>query len=43
MAETLIYYTGDGSTTEYTIPFDYLKKAFVRVYLDDVLQTGGSQ
>lgn len=41
MASTITYYTGDGSTTSFTIPFDYLKKTFIRVYIDGQLQTGG--
>lgn len=33
MASTIIIYEGDGTTTDFTIPFDYLKKAFVTVRL----------
>ena len=33
MASTIIIYTGDGTTTDFTIPFDYLKKSFVTVRL----------
>lgn len=34
MASTIIIYQGDGNTTSFTIPFDYLKKTFVKVFLD---------
>ena len=43
MANTLIIYKGDGATTEYTIPFDYLKKTFVKVILDTRELQGGNQ
>lgn len=33
MASTIIIYTGDGTRTDFTIPFDYLKKSFVTVRL----------
>ena len=33
MASTLIIYEGDGTRTDFTIPFDYLKKSFVTVRL----------
>lgn len=33
MASTIIIYEGDGTTTDFTIPFDYLKKSFVTVRL----------
>lgn len=33
MASTVIIYKGDGTTTDFTIPFDYLKKSFVTVQL----------
>lgn len=33
MASTIIIYTGDGTKTDFTIPFDYLKKSFVTVRL----------
>lgn len=41
MASTIAIYTGDGSTTDFTIPFDYLSKHFVRVSVDNSLLTGG--
>ena len=33
MASTIIIYEGDGTTTDLTVPFDYLKKSFVTVRL----------
>lgn len=33
MPSTIIIYEGDGTTTDFTIPFDYLKKSFVTVRL----------
>ena len=33
MASTIIIYAGDGTTTDFTVPFDYLKKSFVTVRL----------
>lgn len=33
MASTIIIYEGDGTRTDFTIPFDYLKKSFVIVRL----------
>lgn len=33
MASTIIIYEGDGARTDFTIPFDYLKKSFVIVRL----------
>lgn len=41
MASTLIIYQGTGSQTDYTIPFDYLKKSFVNVSLEGEELTGG--
>lgn len=42
MASTIIIYTGDGTRTDFTIPFDYLKKSFVTVRLGSVTTlTGG--
>ena len=43
MANTLIIYQGDGSTIDFVVPFDYLKKSFIKVYLDTTTElTGGS-
>lgn len=33
MASTIIIYEGDGTKTDFTVPFDYLKKSFVIVRL----------
>lgn len=42
MASTIIIYEGDGTTTDFTVPFDYLKKSFVTVRLGPVTTlTGG--
>ena len=41
MASTIIIYQGDGSTTSFTIPFDYLKKTFVKVFLDTSTELKG--
>lgn len=42
MTSTIIIYTGDGTRTDFTIPFDYLKKSFVTVRLGPVTTlTGG--
>lgn len=43
MANTVIIYQGDGSTTDFAVPFDYLRKTFVRVFIDSSTElTGGS-
>lgn len=34
-----VQYTGDGSTTDFNLTFDYLFQTDVKVYLDGVLQT----
>lgn len=42
MASTIAFYIGDGTRTDFTIPFDYLKKSFVTVRLGTVTTlTGG--
>lgn len=41
MASTIAFYTGDGATTDFTVPFDYLAKKFVRVSLDVTILKGG--
>lgn len=42
MASTIIIYEGDGTRTDFTIPFDYLKKSFVTARLGTVTTlTGG--
>lgn len=35
MALTYIYYTGDGTTNEFLVPFDYIKKDYVKFYIDE--------
>nr|DAG16807.1 MAG TPA: tail fiber protein [Caudoviricetes sp.] len=42
MANTLIIYEGTGSTTDYTVPFDYLLKKFVRVTIGTTVLQGGN-
>lgn len=37
MVNSYVYYTGDGSTTNFQITFDYLSKEFVQVYLDGTM------
>lgn len=39
MANTFVEYTGDGSTTNYSFTFEYLKQADVKVTLDGVATT----
>ena len=41
MASTIAFYTGDGATTDFTVPFDYLAKKFVRVSRGTTILTGG--
>ena len=41
MASTIAFYTGDGATTDFTVPFDYLAKKFVRVSLGVTILNGG--
>lgn len=41
MASTIAFYTGDGATTDFTVPFDYLAKKFVRVSLGVTILKGG--
>lgn len=41
MTSTLAFYTGDGATTDFTVPFDYLAKKFVRVSLGVTILKGG--
>lgn len=36
--KTSVTYAGTGSQTQYDFPFDYLRKSFVKVTIDDVLQ-----
>ena len=41
MANTIIIYQGDGSTTDFAVPFDYLRKSFVKVLLNSVTELKG--
>lgn len=41
MASTIAIYTGDGATTDFTVPFDYLLKKFVKVFLGVTVLKGG--
>lgn len=42
MTSTIIIYEGDGTRTDFTVPFDYLKKSFVTVRLGTgPILTGG--
>lgn len=41
MASTIIIYEGDGTTVDFTVPVDYLKKTFVKVTLDNADLKGG--
>ena len=43
MAITQTTYTGDGSTTNYSFTFEYLKQADVKVTLDTVATTAFTQ
>lgn len=41
MASTIAIYTGDGTTTDFTVPFDYLAKKFVQVSVGLTVLNGG--
>lgn len=41
MASTIANYQGDGSTTDFTVPFDYLAKKFVKVLVNSREKLGG--
>mgnify|MGYP001629766882 CR=1 FL=1 len=41
MASTIAFYIGDGATTDFAVPFDYLAKKFVRVSLGVTILKGG--
>lgn len=41
MASTIANYQGNGSTTDFNVPFDYLAKKFVRVTVDSREKLGG--
>lgn len=38
---TVVTYTGNGSRTDFPVPFDYLSKKFVKVFIDSKEVTGG--
>lgn len=42
MANTVVVYPGDGVTRQFTVPFDYLNRTFVHVYLNDIEETHGT-
>lgn len=41
MASTIANYKGNGSTTDFSVPFDYLAKKFVKVIVDSREKLGG--
>lgn len=41
MASTIAYYQGNGSTTDFSVPFDYLAKKFVKVTVASREKLGG--
>ena len=41
MASTIAIYTGDGTTTDFTVPFDYLAKKFIKVSVGLTVLEGG--
>lgn len=41
MTSTIAIYTGDGTTTDFTVPFDYLAKKFVKVSVGLTVLEGG--
>lgn len=41
MASTIANYQGNGSTTDFNVPFDYLTKKFVKVTVDSRKKLGG--
>lgn len=41
MASTIANYQGNGSTTDFSVPFDYLAKKFVKVIVDSREKLGG--
>lgn len=41
MASTIANYQGNGSTTDFSVPFDYLAKKFVKVTVDSREKLGG--
>lgn len=43
MADTIANYTGNGTQTDFVVPFEYLKKIFIHVYVNKVPLVGGDQ
>lgn len=41
MANTVVVYPGDGVTRQFTVPFDYLNRTFVRVYVNGTEEAQG--
>jgi len=39
MALSRVLYAGDGATVNFTIPFSFISKSYIEVYLDGVLKT----
>ena len=39
MADTIAYYTGDGVTNSWSVPFNYLSKTHIELYVNDVEDT----
>lgn len=42
MANTVVVYPGNGVTREFTVPFDYLNRTFIHVYINDVEEAQGT-
>lgn len=42
MPNTVVVYNGDGVTRQFTVPFDYLNRTFVHVYLNNIEETQGT-
>lgn len=42
MSNASVTYTGDGSTKLYTVPYPYIYKSHVNVFVNGVAQTGGA-
>ena len=42
MVNTVIVYHGDGVTRQFTVPFDYLNRTFIYVYLNNTEATQGT-
>lgn len=42
MANTVVVYPGDGVTRKFTVPFDYLNRTFVRIYVNGTEEAQGT-